>query len=75
MVQISDFYGNWIIENRSTIYYESTFIIIDENKFNIFLGPINYVRKNNFYDTKNIFFVSPILKKFQIYFLWLSGFR
>jgi hypothetical protein len=52
MVQISDFYGNWIIENRSSIYLESTFIKIQENKLYIFLGPTNYVRSNNFYDTK-----------------------
>jgi hypothetical protein len=52
MVLISDFYGNWIIQNRSTIYKESTFIIIDENTLSIFLGPINYVRINSFYDTR-----------------------
>jgi hypothetical protein len=52
MAKISDFYGNWIIQNRSTIYIESTFIIIDENLLSIFLGPINYVRANSFYDTK-----------------------
>ena len=52
MVKISDFYGYWIIENRTTIYDESTFIIIGENKLNIYLGPINYVRANSFYDTK-----------------------
>ena len=51
MIKISDFYGNWIIETRNSIYIESTFIIIDENILSIFLGPINYVRKNNFYDT------------------------
>ena len=50
MVKISDFYGNWIIESRSTIFFESTFIIIDEKKLSIFLGPINYVRTNHFYD-------------------------
>ena len=52
MVKISDFYGNWIIENRTSIFYESTFIIISENKLLIYLGPINYVRVNSFYDAK-----------------------
>jgi hypothetical protein len=52
MVNISDFYGYWIIESRSTIYFESTFIIIDENKLSMFLGPLNYVRVNRFYDLK-----------------------
>ena len=52
MVKISDFYGNWIIENRTSIFYESTFIIISENKLLIYLGPINYVRANSFYDRK-----------------------
>jgi hypothetical protein len=52
MVNISDFYGYWIIESRSTIYFESTFIIIDEKNLYIFLGPTNYVRTNSFYDLK-----------------------
>jgi hypothetical protein len=52
MIKISDFYGNWIIENRTSIIFESTFIIIGENKLLIYLGPINYVRANRFYDTK-----------------------
>jgi hypothetical protein len=52
MDKISDFYGYWIIESRSTIYSESTFIIINENILYFFLGPLNYVRKNNFYDLK-----------------------
>ena len=52
MLKISDFYGYWIIQNRSSIYIESTFIIIDENLLSIFLGPLNYIRTNNFYDLK-----------------------
>ena len=52
MDKISDFFGYWIIESRSTIYAESTFIIINENILYFFLGPLNYVRKNNFYDLK-----------------------
>jgi hypothetical protein len=50
MVKISDFYGYWIIESRTTIYAESTFIIIDENKLFFYLGPLNYIRVNSFYD-------------------------
>jgi hypothetical protein len=52
MLKISDFYGYWIIQNRSSIYIESTFIIINENLLSIFLGPLNYIRTNNFYDIK-----------------------
>jgi hypothetical protein len=59
MVNISDFYGNWIIESRSSIDFESTFIIINENILYIFLGPINYVRTNYFYDLKYTYKGTP----------------
>jgi len=57
MVKISDFYGYWIIESRSSIYgAQSTFIIIKKNTLYIYLGPLNYVRKNNFYDIKYTYY-------------------
>ena len=31
MLKVSDFYGYWFIETRSSIYLETTFMSIDEN--------------------------------------------
>jgi hypothetical protein len=56
MVKTSDFIGYWKIKNRNGIYSETTFMIIDESAIFFFLGPINYVRANSYYDTLITYF-------------------
>ena len=56
MVKTSDFIGYWKIKFRSGIYSETTFMIIDESAIFFFLGPINYVRANSYYDTLITYF-------------------
>ena len=56
MVKTSDFIGYWKIKTRNGIYSETTFMIIDESAIFFFLGPINYVRANSYYDTLITYF-------------------
>jgi hypothetical protein len=56
MVTIYDFIGYWKIKTRSGIDSETTFMIIDESAIFFFLGPINYVRANSYYDTDITYF-------------------
>jgi hypothetical protein len=66
MVKISDFYGYWKIKSRNGIYSETTFMIIDESSIFFFLGPINYVRANSYYDTLITYFGKD--PYFSVYF-------
>ena len=52
MLKVSDFYGYWFIETRSSIYFETTFMIIDKENIRFYLGPVNYTRVNSYYDTQ-----------------------
>jgi hypothetical protein len=56
MVTIYDFIGYWKIKTRSGIDSETTFMIINESSILFFLGPINYVRTNSYYDTLITYF-------------------